>query len=424
MYNKLFTKILDSSIWLEPTSTRIVWITILAAMDQDGYAHFSAIENLAGRARVTTNEAAEAVRCFLAPDPNSANPENEGRRIERVPGGYIVLNAGPHRNMINREIQREQTRLRVAKHRANREGARNVTLCNDKQRQTQIQTATALSGVPPDWEGDGVSLDDTIKKKPTTGFGVATVATPPNDFDVDAAAALEKAVRRLPQRKTGINGAKPSTWIEHLRLLRVKDKIPQKDISRVMEWYTAHIGEEFVPMAFSGEAFRKKWEALERACDRDKIMAVTEITPQAIAVADRLKMLGWPKGSAKTLPGATQACLTAYAAWSARRTAFTARLEAGNLLGYTKDVLKRLLSFGRHLKNIVPGGEHFVDGWLRGVHGRVHEWVEWNGNLNYDIFTPTHKRFTAIGRGWAQAYANDSMWWDQFIEAMNKEGVK
>lgn len=117
MFNKLFTKILDSSIWLEPTTTRIVWITLLAAMDRDGYAHFSAIENLAVRARVTNEEAETAVKCFLEPDVNSANPENEGRRIERVPGGFLILNAEAHREVMNREVQREQTRARVAKFR-------------------------------------------------------------------------------------------------------------------------------------------------------------------------------------------------------------------------------------------------------------------------------------------------------------------
>jgi len=117
MYNKLFGKILDSSIWLEPTSTRICWITLLAAMDEDGYAHFSAIENLAGRARVTVEEAKAAVECFLAPDPNSSNPANEGRRVERVPGGFLILNAEEHRKMYKRLLQREDTRKRVALHR-------------------------------------------------------------------------------------------------------------------------------------------------------------------------------------------------------------------------------------------------------------------------------------------------------------------
>lgn len=117
MYNKLFTKILDSSIWLEPTSTRIVWVTLLAAMDADGYAHFSAIDNLAGRARVTTAEAEAAIKCFLEPDENSENKSHEGRRVERVPGGYMILNFQAHRDMVNRDVQRYQTRQRVAKHR-------------------------------------------------------------------------------------------------------------------------------------------------------------------------------------------------------------------------------------------------------------------------------------------------------------------
>lgn len=117
MYNKLFTKILDSSIWLEPTSTRIVWVTLLAAMDSDGYAHFSSIRNLAIRARVTDEEADAAIQCFLSPDPNSSNPEHDGRRVERVPGGFLILNAEEHRRIINREVQREQTRRRVHRYR-------------------------------------------------------------------------------------------------------------------------------------------------------------------------------------------------------------------------------------------------------------------------------------------------------------------
>lgn len=117
MYNKLFLKILDSSIWLQPHPTRIVWFTLLAAMDEDGYAHFAAVENLAARARVTIDEAKAAIECFTSPDPDSSNPDNEGRRIERVPGGYMVLNAAAHRREFNRNIQREQTRQRVARHR-------------------------------------------------------------------------------------------------------------------------------------------------------------------------------------------------------------------------------------------------------------------------------------------------------------------
>lgn len=117
MYNKLFTQILDSSIWLEPVTTRIVWITLIAAMDEDGYAHFSAVENLASRARVTAEECNAAVTLLSSPDKDSGDPDNDGRRIDRVPGGFVVLNAAKYRAKLNRATIREQTRLRVAKHR-------------------------------------------------------------------------------------------------------------------------------------------------------------------------------------------------------------------------------------------------------------------------------------------------------------------
>lgn len=117
MYNKLFTKILDSSIWLEPTPTRIVWLTFIAVMDERGFAQFASAGNVAHRARVTIEEAQVAISSFEGPDPESSDPENDGRRLERVPGGWLVLNAEKHRAMVTKAIIQEQTRLRVQKHR-------------------------------------------------------------------------------------------------------------------------------------------------------------------------------------------------------------------------------------------------------------------------------------------------------------------
>lgn len=118
MYNKLFTKILDSSIWLAPDPTRLVWITLIAAMDEDGNAMFACVDNLAARARVTLEQAEAAVKAFESPDPKSGDPENEGRRIERFPGGWHILNAHKYRAMVTKTIIREQTRVRMARWRA------------------------------------------------------------------------------------------------------------------------------------------------------------------------------------------------------------------------------------------------------------------------------------------------------------------
>jgi hypothetical protein len=112
LYNKLFARILDSSIWLEPNPTRIVWITMIAALDEDGYVRLASIRNLAHRAVVTEDEAAAAVATLESPDPHSGNPAHDGRRIQRVDGGWIVLNAKDHRDTIKREVERQNNRER------------------------------------------------------------------------------------------------------------------------------------------------------------------------------------------------------------------------------------------------------------------------------------------------------------------------
>jgi len=117
MYNKIFAKILDSSVWLESTPTRIVWFTFLAAMDETGFVQFASAANVAHRARVELAEAEAALKCLEQPDPDSSDPEHEGRRIERVPGGWMVLNAAKYRDLVTREVIREQTRIRVQNYR-------------------------------------------------------------------------------------------------------------------------------------------------------------------------------------------------------------------------------------------------------------------------------------------------------------------
>jgi len=118
MYNKLFTKILDSSIWLESTPTRIVWLTMIAVMDEMGFAQFASVGNVAHRARVTLEEAKDAILTLESPDPASSDPANDGKRLQRLPGGWLVLNAEKHRAIVSRVVVQEQTRARVRKYRS------------------------------------------------------------------------------------------------------------------------------------------------------------------------------------------------------------------------------------------------------------------------------------------------------------------
>ena len=83
-------------------------------MDEDGNAMFACVDNLALRARVSLRQCEAAISAFEAPDKKSGDPDNDGRRIERFPGGWKVLNAHKYRALVTKSIIREQTRARTA----------------------------------------------------------------------------------------------------------------------------------------------------------------------------------------------------------------------------------------------------------------------------------------------------------------------
>ena len=93
---KIHGEILDSSVWSLPHPTRIVWVTMLAMANEHGIVAAS-VDGLARRAVVTIAECETALAVFLGPDPHSRDGTS-GERIEKVPGGWLVLNHGEYRD--------------------------------------------------------------------------------------------------------------------------------------------------------------------------------------------------------------------------------------------------------------------------------------------------------------------------------------
>ncbi|MDD5485959.1 MAG: hypothetical protein PHW65_00130 [Dehalococcoidales bacterium] len=124
-YTKLFSEIITSSIWSEDDKTRIVWITMLALKDKDGYVAAS-IPGLADVARVEIADCERALTKLESPDKYSRDRGSDGRRIAKVEGGWIVINHEKYRNKLSNEDKNIQARERMRKWRErNRE--RNVT---------------------------------------------------------------------------------------------------------------------------------------------------------------------------------------------------------------------------------------------------------------------------------------------------------
>lgn len=134
-YTKLFGSILDSTIWQAPDHVRLVWITMLAMKDRDGFVEAS-IPGLAYRARKSLAETEDALAVLMAPDLYSRTKDHEGRRIETIAaGGWRILNHDIYRDREDQDERREKTAIRVARHRerkrlAEQSGHASVTLGN------------------------------------------------------------------------------------------------------------------------------------------------------------------------------------------------------------------------------------------------------------------------------------------------------
>lgn len=128
-YIKLFSSLVTSTIWMEDDKTRIVWITMLAVADKNGEIQAS-IPGLARIAGVPVPDVEVAIQKFLAPDEHSRTPDDEGRRIEKIDGGWSLLNHAKYRLMASKDESKTSNAERQRRHRERQKRNGRVTLSN------------------------------------------------------------------------------------------------------------------------------------------------------------------------------------------------------------------------------------------------------------------------------------------------------
>lgn len=144
-FTKLFGSIITSSIWAEDNVTRIVWITMLAIADEDGYVSGS-IPGLANIARFSIDETRNAIEKLKGPDEYSRTKEHEGRRIAEVDGGWLILNYGMYRDRARVESRRAYIKNYMRERRKHSE----FTAVNKEL--TQVNSSASVSA--SEYEGE------------------------------------------------------------------------------------------------------------------------------------------------------------------------------------------------------------------------------------------------------------------------------
>jgi hypothetical protein len=137
-YSKLWSTIVTSSVWSEDDKTRIMWITMLAVAEADGFVS-GAIPGMATVARLTLEDAKTAIDKLSSPDPYSRTPDAEGRRIIPVPGGWQIVNYEYFRKPQDDDERRRYMREYMRQYRTKNE----VIVNNVNSRKPQLTQAEA-----------------------------------------------------------------------------------------------------------------------------------------------------------------------------------------------------------------------------------------------------------------------------------------
>jgi len=110
----LFQRIVDSSLWDEPDYVVKVFLTMLAKKDADHVVRGSAY-NISKWSRKTEEEVIKALKVLSSPDKKRLEPQpHDGRRIQKVDDGWLVLNGAYYRKMAQ-EVAEKARKARWAR---------------------------------------------------------------------------------------------------------------------------------------------------------------------------------------------------------------------------------------------------------------------------------------------------------------------
>jgi len=110
-FTKLDAGILQSSIIAEDSDTLKVWIILLASCRPDGIAPISELF-ISGVGHMAMENVTAAMAKLEGPDKFSRSKDNEGRRIRRVEGGFLIINYQYYRSVWHYSHNPESVRKR------------------------------------------------------------------------------------------------------------------------------------------------------------------------------------------------------------------------------------------------------------------------------------------------------------------------
>lgn len=156
-WSPIWSMIVESSLWEEPYHVRVLFLTMLSLKDRDDIVRWDGYK-LMKKANITPQECIEALKVLSSPDTRRKDfseleeQEFEGRRIEKVDEGWLILNGAKYRALMTKMGRAEYKAEKQRKYREEERLGREASNPLPKQRaigqETDNERRVRL-GLPP-----------------------------------------------------------------------------------------------------------------------------------------------------------------------------------------------------------------------------------------------------------------------------------
>jgi hypothetical protein len=154
LYGKIFAKMYEGTLYGQ-WEALVTFQQMIVLCDADGMIDMTP-PAIASRTSIPLEIIEKGIKILESPDQYSRTPDQEGRRIELIdahrPWGWHIVNHAKYLALQDADMVRHQTRERVRKHRAAKEGV-TVTDGNGSKRHTDtdkdIDTDKGKTTTPP-----------------------------------------------------------------------------------------------------------------------------------------------------------------------------------------------------------------------------------------------------------------------------------
>jgi len=272
-YTKLFQSIVTSSIWTEDDRTRIVWVTMLAMADKHGEIQ-AAIPGLARLAGVSIEDCQKAIDRFMGPDPHSRTTDFKGRRLEKIDGGWALLNHAKYRRMASDIDRKEQATERKRRQRE-RDALRDVTPKPKESRDvTPSHTEVTPERAKADTEAEAEAEENTltqfeleIEVEPLSAEADVVDVPKPDDSSGKVPLGIVFLRTQLLEALVAVDGTDPSKATSPMfgqaaKALKIIQEVSMDVTVEMIQQKAKAYRDKFRDAAISSSAVAKHWGGL------------------------------------------------------------------------------------------------------------------------------------------------------------------